>query len=169
MSNCFRKKDVWNTGHSDIFLLNFLSSANFKYLTTVIFFSNITIFFSFLHTLETWTFWSRIRIIWVLILHRIFNRRTWSTQDPVKSLKYKNMCVMWVHKDLDPIVFRKTFLHNLFDILAWDMRRIEITILAQKMLPKSLDKLIKSVILQNCLRKKGKFLTVDLNDCLLSK
>ena len=48
---------------------------------------------------------------------------------------------MWVYKDLDPIVFRKTFLHNLFDILAWDMRRIEITILAQKMLPKSLDKL----------------------------
>ena len=39
---------------------------------------------------------------------------------------------MWVHKDFDPIVFHKTFLHNLFDILAWDMRRIEITtILAQ--------------------------------------
>ena len=63
---------------------------------------------------------------------------------------------MWVHKDLDPIVFRKTFLHNLFDILAWDMRRIEITILAQKMLPKTLDNLIKRIILQNCLRKKSK-------------
>ena len=54
---------------------------------------------------------------------------------------------MWVHKDLDPIVFRKTFLHNLFDILAWDMRRIEITILAQKMLPKSLDKLKNGILL----------------------